>query len=249
MDSIPQKRCSSCGQEFPDTNEFFFANKRCRNGLMAACKTCAMIRQNKYKDANRDKINAGMRDWHRRNPTKQAEYSRRNRIKHPEIAKEKGKKWRDSHKQHQSDHAHSYYLNNRNVILERNKKWHDENPHFFTVFLQKRRNKEREGIFTVQDWRSTLKYWDYKCAVCGRVADFWSFIAIDHWKPISKGGLHIPKNIVPLCHAKAGVPIGEPCCNNSKGNKDAYEWMVSRFGKRFANKRMKAINDYFNSLE
>ncbi len=73
----------------------------------------------------------------------------------------------------------------------------------------------------------------------------WSFLAKEHWQPMSKGGGYTVGNILPMCHAKPGVPAGKPCCNNSKGTKDPELWLIEQFGKRKAKAILKRIADYF----
>lgn len=43
MDSIPQKRCAKCQQDFPATTEYFRANKAGKYGVCNPCKTCSRI--------------------------------------------------------------------------------------------------------------------------------------------------------------------------------------------------------------
>lgn len=40
VDIIPQKRCSKCGEFFPATREFFYANSGQKSGLVPRCKPC-----------------------------------------------------------------------------------------------------------------------------------------------------------------------------------------------------------------
>src|SRR5258708_9083924 len=37
---VLQKRCRTCGDEFPATTEFFYRNKGCTDGLLGQCKAC-----------------------------------------------------------------------------------------------------------------------------------------------------------------------------------------------------------------
>lgn len=245
-DSIPLKCCTACKQSFPATTEFFYSSKQVRCGLQARCKSCQDIAHRKWLANNRYRVNESMREWHKRNPTKQSEYEKK-RNKNDKYRKRK-QDWRHSHKTQISKSAHKYYLRNRDTILARNKNWHDTHLADFRIYIQKRRYKERKGNFTTQDWQICLEYWDHKCAICGCRVGFWTTLAIDHWKPIFKGGEHVATNIVPLCHAKLGTPNGKPHCNNSKGTNDAYEWLVLKFGKRFANKKIKEIQAYFDFL-
>lgn len=109
------------------------------------------------------------------------------------------------------------------------------------------RLKSLPATFAFSDWQCCLDYFDNRCAVCGRPRGFWHTIAMDHWIPLSNPICPgtIPTNIIPLCHAlKDGTG-----CNNSKNNRDPVEWLTEKFGKRKANKILKRIQAYFDSLK
>jgi hypothetical protein len=115
---------------------------------------------------------------------------------------------------------------------------------------QNRRTRVRElpNTLTNDQWEHTLEYFGYKCAVCGKPADFWTVLAQDHWVAVTNGGGTIAKNIVPLCHPKHDAPIGESYCNSSKGTSDPYEWLEKRYGKRKALSILKRIETYFETV-
>ena len=47
-------KCSSCGQFFPNTAEYFLSDRGCHNGLSARCKTCHNARANeRYKQPSK----------------------------------------------------------------------------------------------------------------------------------------------------------------------------------------------------
>lgn len=115
---------------------------------------------------------------------------------------------------------------------------------------QNRRAKELQAPhdFTPEQWESALIHFNYRCAVCGSPAGFWTVIAMDHWIPISKGGGTTVTNIVPLCHAKVGNPTGKSCCNNSKGGLMPDEWLSAQYSRRKMNAILKSVQDYFDSF-
>jgi len=114
-----------------------------------------------------------------------------------------------------------------------------------------RRSRKREAPydFTRDDELFMLEYWQYCCAICGGAADFWHWIAFDHWIPLRSPDTlgTIPANILPLCHAKkgAGTFPGLRACNNSKGGKDPVAWLTTRLGARKAAAKLRAIAAYF----
>jgi hypothetical protein len=88
------------------------------------------------------------------------------------------------------------------------------------------------------DWQKCLGYWGHRCAVCGCNPDEYNPLQQDHWVPrcmeICPGT--IVTNIVPLCKL----------CNSSKSGGDPYSWLVSKLGKREADRKMREVLDYFD---
>jgi hypothetical protein len=58
------KRCSTCGAEYPATVDFFVRGKSCRGGIAGTCKRCANAYQNSWKARNRDRYLARRRILH-----------------------------------------------------------------------------------------------------------------------------------------------------------------------------------------
>ncbi|KKK98948.1 hypothetical protein LCGC14_2637670 [marine sediment metagenome] len=59
------KSCTKCRKELPETSEFFYREKKGRNGLRSVCKKCA---SNYDKNKNVDKIkkNKYQRDYYKK---------------------------------------------------------------------------------------------------------------------------------------------------------------------------------------
>lgn len=45
---IETRKCNTCGEEKPETNEYFNKKDRCKNGLLPSCKECEKIRVKNY---------------------------------------------------------------------------------------------------------------------------------------------------------------------------------------------------------
>lgn len=156
----------------------------------------------------------------------------------------------------------NYHQDNSDHINAVTRDWQRKNPHkvrkyirdYFKrngyknakISLEKRKGYLESSIvdLTLEQWEYALNYFHGCCAVCGRqLKDLLGThtAAQDHWQPLSKGGDTTALNIVPLCHGLGG-------CNNKKSNKLPDEWLVAEFGKRKANKILKRIQEYFNSL-
>lgn len=63
--------------------------------------------------------------------------------------------------------------------------------------------------------RRIFEAWGHSCAYCGCPAD-----TLDHVRPMARGGLTVPPNLVPACSP----------CNLRKGHADAVTWFRSHHG-------------------
>ena len=77
---------------------------------------------------------------------------------------------------------------------------------------QKRRSLKikLETSFTNNQWEKCKKYFNNKCAYCGKEKE----LTQDHFVPLSKHGEYTKNNIVPACKS----------CNSRKHNKNFFEW-------------------------
>lgn len=68
------------------------------------------------------------------------------------------------------------------------------------AYVETRRAKVEgfNGTFTAQEWNGVLDMYDYKCAYCMKQFDRLE-LEQDHVTPLSRGGKHVIKNIVPAC--------------------------------------------------
>jgi len=77
--------------------------------------------------------------------------------------------------------------------------------------VNKRRSlaSSTEGQLTAQEWNEIKEEFLHCCAYCGVQESSARKLTRDHLVPLTKGGLHVKKNIVPACQP----------CNSAKGNK------------------------------
>lgn len=54
LSNMSPKICTKCGKEFPATTEFFFKDKRTKDGLQYFCKKCAYKRKQEWRKENRE---------------------------------------------------------------------------------------------------------------------------------------------------------------------------------------------------
>lgn len=86
--------CTKCGEEKPETDEYFYRHKGCRGGLDTTCKMCRIKYKRRWEAENREKVREHVRRWKAENREKARESSRRWRAENPEKAKESDKRWK-----------------------------------------------------------------------------------------------------------------------------------------------------------
>jgi 5-methylcytosine-specific restriction endonuclease McrA len=87
---------------------------------------------------------------------------------------------------------------------------------------------------TLQEWKYSKQFFDYKCAYCNKKRK----LTQDHIIPTIKSGGTIAENIIPACKS----------CNPSKGDKDWKPWIQSKFPDNHQ-EIIQKIESYIQSLE
>ena len=101
-EEIKTKVCTKCGEEKPETTEYFHRHKSCRAGLSTICKECknkAVIRwRAENPEKVREKAREAVRRWRAKNPEKAMEKAReadrRWKSKNPEKVRETYRRWK-----------------------------------------------------------------------------------------------------------------------------------------------------------
>lgn len=270
--NLPLKRCSNCGEYYPPTTEYFNPQKINKDGLTGRCKPCWKIYHADWRSKNKDKV----KEYTARQKAKpitpeEKEVKKRKNseqhklyyIKNSERIKAKTAKFRRDNPDLARERDREYHRRNADKIKQKRKnspprerdrekdseygkRWRRENKERNKLNTQRRMARKRSlpDTMTHQQWIECLTYFNHACAVCGKPVGLWHTLAMDHWIPMNNDKCPgtVVKNIVPLCHGRGG-------CNNSKGVKDALEWLTSKYGKRRAGQIMKRIQAYFDSLE
>ena len=81
-----------------------------------------------------------------------------------------------------------------------------KNPEKFKAQVHRRRAVIEAGEVTTEQWGEIKARYGGKCAYCRQPCEK---PEMDHVQPVTKGGLHVPENVVPACKP----------CNIQKGNK------------------------------
>lgn len=106
------------------------------------------------------------------------------------------------------------------------------------------RKRALPNQYSAAERRRAMDYWSGTCAICGRPPGLWHTVALDHWVPISHPDCPgtIPTNMIPMCHGNDG-------CNNHKHAKDPFQFLIQKFGKRRARKKLAEIEFFFKWME
>lgn len=177
------KECRKCGEVKP-LGEFDRHAGNKTDGRRGSCKACRLEYDREYNAANRDKRRTYARSYREANRDKFRTYQRKWRERNPDY----NPRWRES---------------NRELAVALTLAWASSNPGRVAEASRRRRARVREATivdFTVEQLEARLSMFA-GCWVCGREPE-----AVDHVKPLAKGGAHALCNLRPICTK----------CNSSK---------------------------------
>ena len=162
------------------------------------------LQEKRYSD-NPEKERARVAEWRRLNPEKIYRYRKANPEKLKKSNADSSKKWAEG---------------NADKVKQMSLTWRTQNPSKVKAGHLRRRALEKgaEGaIYSTSkklQWR--IQMFSGRCWMCGSKAS-----AIDHVKPLSKGGSHWPSNLRPACGS----------CNSRKGARWPYNTSITKSEK------------------
>jgi 5-methylcytosine-specific restriction endonuclease McrA len=223
----PHLKWCENGSHFVERIQFSKGSKA-EDGLQPKCKGCvarnrlanlAAIKESKkiYREQNREKVCAGMRDWYhnrcdKRRHTQQNKQWRKN---NPFRYKELNREYYTANRERFMTYGRQRYLENRLQILEAQKTYYQANAARWRIHGQTRRARTRaaDGVFTFEQWQGKLAYYGHRCYLCNTSLEG-QIIHIEHRIPVSRGGTNWLANVAPAC----------PTCNLRKGAKTEREF-------------------------
>lgn len=230
------KICTHCRNKFPATTVYFFRNCHSIDGLQHVCKTCARLVNREYYKQHAEKIKHDTRQYRishkeegrEKNNRRSREWAARN----PERAQRKSRLNHEKHRGREREQARQWYYNNRERVSEQVKTESGRLIRRLIGLRRRSRIKSLPNDFTERDWSFALDYWS-GCAICGEKAN----LHADHWIPIANESCPgtVPENIVVLCAR----------CNQSKNSSNPVEWLINRFGEKWARIKLEDINRFF----
>lgn len=217
---VEGKECSVCHAWKP--MDEYYSRKDAKDGYRSNCKDCVSAWQKRRYRDNRDEIlakNAVYRERHREelreyfrqryrsDPAASNRQTRAYYRAHKEEVLNACKKYRANHREEHRAETRNYARRHRAECRERLRRWRKDNPDVNRAAKMRRRALEANAPgaeYTTGDMIAGRKalYGDC-CYLCGARAT-----AVDHVKPLSRGGSHYPCNLRPICAN----------CNSRKGS-------------------------------
>jgi hypothetical protein len=202
------KQCTKCQQ----TKEYTEFGKRSRkgDGYNSWCKECARVavKQARVKNEARTQIDI-------------PEYKICGicgEIK-PHTQYSKSKREKDGLNYMCSDcvsaKAQAYKLSGKKKESDKKYRTSDKGKATCSYNYKRRNSRQRDKsvfMITRDQWDTMVASCNGVCPYCNNPTDNFT---LDHLTPISKGGKHVPENIIPCCHS----------CNASKQHRDVFEWL------------------------
>jgi len=204
------KTCGKCSRDLMLDN--FCKDKNKKDGLDIYCKECKNAYQKKRRDDNPEGTAERHRKYNRANKEKIADAGKKYRNQRPEKGKERARLYNIAHPERRAEHDRK----SREKSVERRrvtyKIWRLENKDKCNIRTQRRtaRKKELPSTFTAEQWIQVKRYFNDKCAYCGKELP----LEQEHFVALSKGGEYSEDNIIPACRT----------CNCGKSDKEFFKW-------------------------
>jgi len=146
--------------------------------------------------------------YRRKHPKKIAEYMRWWYAKNPKRAARKH--WKEEHREECMNYRRKYEAKHPERYQKSCRRyWRTANGKAAMSRSQAKRRAALKSVdctLTAKEWQAILKVNNHRCFYCGKK---FKTLEMDHVIPLSKGGKHVRKNIVPACRS----------CNAKKHNK------------------------------
>ncbi len=198
-----------------------YIRHRCRCGPCRAADREYMAQRRETYEPLREQRRAHQRAYKRRHPDRAKEQNRAQKAKHRERNRVTSKAHYEANRAYYAAKNKAWVLANRprkgrTTLTDAERKarrkasqqrWHEANPEFKREAVRRRRARIQHDAaivpFTLADLERRLAMWA-GCWMCGGPPR-----AVDHVKPLARGGSHMLCNLRPACQG----------CNSSKGRK------------------------------
>lgn len=215
------RHCNKCGNDWPPTLDYFFADKRTGHGFRSPCKQCIKD----YRTANKESLQSSRKKHYAANSGKIKQYVREHTQANKERVSTQRKQFREANKERLKQTRQQFKQEHPEVL----RKWrHDwavnhrdrrrENEH-----RREARKKNILGTHTANQIREQYERQKGKCYYCSKKLK-WGEHEIEHTYPISRvAGTDIPANSIDY------LVIACRTCNTKKNNR--YPWEFPEGGR------------------
>jgi 5-methylcytosine-specific restriction endonuclease McrA len=179
------KTCARCRATKPVGE--FAAGTRWSDGLFPYCRECKRASDRASYARNREKRQPAKRAYYVRNADAAKARALASYRENPEVVKQRSAKWAAANPERR-----------RKIRLDSQRRTYALNPERKREVWRRRHAAIKRGVavyqFTSDQVAARVAYWGGRCWIC-RVA----YEAIDHVKPLAKGGPHMLANLRPIC--------------------------------------------------
>lgn len=211
---LKAKACQRCQQMKPVAE--FSRNRSRADGLAHYCRPCKAEAAAKRYAARPEVVRQAARDWYGNNQDRALKRARRYRDENRDVLREKNRARRAAARAADPAAVRAAYRAwcqaNLAALAEKQRRRRAANPELHRSEVRawkvanraasneiKRRYKARKKAATVVSFTpgqlaDKVAYWGGKCWMCGN-----PYEAIDHVKPIARGGPHMLANLRPAC--------------------------------------------------
>jgi 5-methylcytosine-specific restriction endonuclease McrA len=210
--SVPQKRCTNCGETKPI--ELFGKDKNRKGGHYPHCKECVKAKSKEWRKNNPEKSRSFSKKWYDNNREHKLAKNQEWYDAHPEKIIEKQQKRYWSNPEKERARSADYKARNPEKIKIKSKRWQQNHPEQVRhqARIRRIRKLNAPGTHSIADEKAQFKMQKGCCWWCGKKIK--GQYHVDHRIALSRGGSDWPNNICISC----------PRCNESKHNKMPWEW-------------------------
>lgn len=218
-------------------------DKRLSTGVANLCKSCAANESREWDNENPEHARQYSSTYYQLNRDAIIAATRRYELENADKVREQKKAYYRKNRDRLRAYAQQNYQANKTRYMRQAKNWKSRNPSKVNMYTSIRRARKVNlpATMSAADQKRCLDYWQYRCAFCNRPKGMFRGMELtwEHWisindpRPNNPGT--VPWNILPACGN----------CNYGKQDRDAYEFLLKKFGKRKAKVIVDKVLAYF----